>query len=70
MSTMKYSGTNPLERLHPGEPFFLIRAQDVYSPAAIQAYAAISQRHHEIHPVVTEFLEWQKANPDKVKKPD
>lgn len=70
MSTNKYAGINPLEKLHPGEPFFLIRAQDVYSPAAVQAYATISGQHHLIHPVVQEFLDWQKANPDKVKQPD
>lgn len=70
MSTNKYAGINPLDKLHPGEPFFMIRAQDVYSPAAVQAYAAISNNHKEIHPVINEFLEWQKANPDKVKQPD
>jgi hypothetical protein len=70
MSAFKYDGTNPLEKLHEGEPYFLIRAQDVYAPAAVQSYASISERHKEIHPIVQEFLNWQKANPDKVKKPD
>ena len=66
----KYDGINPLEKLHPGEPYFLIRAQDVFSPAAVQAYATISQQRKSLHTVIDAFLAWQKANPDKVKVPD
>lgn len=57
-------------KLHPGEPWFVVRAQDTFAPSAVQAYASISQRHHELHPVIEEFVAWQKANPDKVKIPD
>jgi hypothetical protein len=61
---------NPLDKLHPGEPYFLIRAQDRFAPAAVQAYAAISNRHKEIIPIVYDFVKWQEDNPDKVKTPD
>lgn len=66
----KYADTNPLEKLHPGEPFFFIRARDIFSPAVIQAYAAISHQHRELHPVLDEFVAWQNANPSLVKEPD
>ena len=66
---MKYD-SNPLEKLHPGEPFFFIRAQDVFSPAAVQAYATISRQHKELHPVIDAFREWQRANAHLVKIPD
>lgn len=65
-----YDGSNPLEKLHEGEPYFLIRAQDVFSPAAIQAYATISRNQKALHPVIEAFVAWQKENKDKVKKPD
>ena len=35
----KYEGLNPLERLHEGEPWFFIRAQDRFSVAAVRGYA-------------------------------
>jgi len=66
----KYVGINPIQKLHDGEPYFFIRAQDVFSPAAIQAYATISGDHRDLHPVIDEFVRWQKENPDKVKTPD
>lgn len=67
---MKYDHIDPRSKLHPGEPYFFIRAQDVFSPAAVQAYASISQRHKSIHPIIEAFVAWQKANPEKVKLPD
>jgi hypothetical protein len=66
----KYQGTNPIEKLHPGEPFFLIRAQDVFSPAAVMAYGNISNQQEDCHEIVERFLAWQKEHPDKVKRPD
>jgi hypothetical protein len=35
----KYQGQNPIERLHDGEPYFFIRAQDSLSGKAVSAYA-------------------------------
>lgn len=43
----KYEGVNPLERLHAGEPFFFIRAQDKLGPEAVQAYAHLLKRESE-----------------------
>ncbi len=37
----KYAGINPLDRLHPGEPYFFIRAQDRFSVEAIYDYALL-----------------------------
>ncbi len=37
----KYTGINPLDRLHPGEPYFFIRAQDRFSVEAIYDYALL-----------------------------
>lgn len=67
---MKYEGIDPRSKLHPGEPYFFIRAQDVFAPAAVQAYATMSHQHAELHPMIQAMVEWQRANPDKVKIPD
>ena len=37
----KYTNVNPLERLHPGEPYFFIRAQDRLSVEAVFAYSRL-----------------------------
>ena len=72
----KYANTNPLEKLHDGEPFFFVRAQDKFAPAVIKAYATLlsfegdKSIQREIHVLREEFISWQKANPDKVKHPD
>ena len=57
-------------KLHPGEPWFVIRGQDVFAPAAVQAYASLSQQHHELHPMIGAIVRWQEQNPTLVKKPD
>ena len=41
---MKYQGKNPLEKLHPGEPYFFIRAQDILSYATVREYAKLLMR--------------------------
>ena len=43
MRKPKYEGINPLERLHPGEPYFFIRAQDKLSVDAVIAYSKLLQ---------------------------
>ena len=57
-------------KLHPGEPWFVVRAQDMFAPAAVQAYASISGQHAELHQLIDAMREWQDANLDLVKKPD
>ena len=47
MKTPKYKGINPLERLHEGEPYFFIRAQDRLSPSAVVAYSELLQGEAE-----------------------
>ncbi len=39
----KYDGINPLERLHPDEPWFFVRGQDRLSVEAVRAYSVILQ---------------------------
>jgi hypothetical protein len=39
MKKPKYEGINPLDRLHPGEPYFFIRAQDKLSVEAVRHYS-------------------------------
>lgn len=46
--TPKYAGINPLERLHPGEPYFFIRAQDRLSVAAVIEYSHLL-RHESVN---------------------
>lgn len=45
--TMKYQGKNPLEKLHPGEPYFFIRAQDSLSSESVQHYASLLKRESD-----------------------
>lgn len=92
----KYQGVNPLSKLHSGEPYFFIRAQDRLSVEAVKHYALLLQEVAErvsrdtnlseadamsialsltdqsarLAEDVMQFVEWQKANPDKVKFPD
>ena len=44
----KYSGINPIERLHKGEPYFFIRAQDRLSTAAVIEYSHLL-RHESLN---------------------
>ena len=48
MKTPKYQGINPLERLHPNEPWFFIRAQDRLSTAAVIEYSHLL-RHESVN---------------------
>ena len=48
MKTPKYQGINPLERLHPNEPWFFIRAQDKLSVAAVIEYSHLL-RHESVN---------------------
>jgi hypothetical protein len=61
---------NILSKLHPGEPYFVIRAQDKFAPAAIQSYATLTGNQKSCHEIIEKVLSWQKSHPDKVKTPD
>ena len=39
--TFKYEGKNPLEKLHPREPYFFLRAQDTLSTQTVAFYAGL-----------------------------
>ena len=73
---MKYDGINPINLLHTGEPFFLIRAQDTLAAPAIMAYekllreAGDEEGAKEIHSIADAVWNWQLENSDKVKMPD
>ncbi len=43
MKKGKYEGINPLEKLHPNEPYFFLRAQDRLSVEAVFAYSRLLQ---------------------------
>lgn len=43
MRKPKYADVNPLTKLHPGEPYFFIRAQDKLSVDAVFAYSKLLQ---------------------------
>lgn len=71
----KYENTNPLEKLHAGEPYFFLRAQDIHAPYAVHEYArAVSvmdpKSGEECHAFALRMEQWQDENPDKVKQPD
>lgn len=73
---MKYQGINPLEKLHDGEPYFFIRAQDIHSATIVQSYASMLRSNgdhrgaNNVMEMVDQINQWQRDNPDKVKKPD
>jgi hypothetical protein len=59
-----------LSKLHPDEPYFVIRAQDKFAPAAIQAYATLTNQQKSCHQIMDKVLDWQRRNPKLVKHPD
>jgi len=73
---MKYKNKNPLEKLHEGEPYFFIRAQDKHSVRIVREYAKMLKNTGDIegYKGVLDFsdnmVDWQEANQDKVKLPD
>lgn len=71
----KYENTNPLEKLHEGEPYFFLRAQDIRAPYAVHEYAkAVAvmdpKAGEELHEFALRMELWQDENPDKVKQPE
>jgi hypothetical protein len=60
----------------PGEPWFLIRGQDRFAPAAIEAYTGLIEGSvpaamvDEVRQVAARVRQWQNDNPQQVKTPD
>jgi hypothetical protein len=44
MKKPKYADINPLTKLHPGEPFFFIRAQDKLSVDIVMEYSRLLEK--------------------------
>lgn len=75
MTIGKYEHINPLEKLHEGEPYFFLRAQDIHSTFAVRQYAdAVGVLNPKAKAECIAFAErmekWQNENPDKLKQPD
>jgi hypothetical protein len=72
----KYENENPLDKLHPGEPYFFIRAQDIHSAPIVQIYACMLRSKgddrgaNNVMQMVERINQWQEDHPDKVKNPD
>lgn len=65
--------------LHPGEPFFLVRGQDMLAENIVAIYGLLYGQAHGLQPgewpedleAMLEFIRtWQEANPGLVKRPD
>lgn len=72
----KYQGTNPLEKLHPGEPYFFLRAQDQLAPETVRKYAQmlriakLYKSSAECMRIANQMVTWQDQNPSLTKLPD
>lgn len=64
------------ERLHDGEPYFLIRGQDLLACVVLAHYAAAARAaglgdlSQAVAALTVDFAEWQHANRDLVHLPD
>lgn len=60
----------------PGEPWFLIRAQDRFAPAAVEAYGNLvggsvgAEMAADVRAVADEMRKWQAEHTELVKTPD
>jgi hypothetical protein len=66
----KYENTNPLEKLHAGEPYFFLRAQDMHSTYAVRQYAEAvgvldPKGKAECLAFADRMEKWQDENADK-----
>ncbi len=67
-----------VECVERDEPFFVLRAKDIFSVMAVHSYAKLTEEYGpldtEFHEHVTEAAQemrnWQLANPEHVKYPD
>jgi hypothetical protein len=78
MAEMKYGTvTSDRRTFHPGEPVFIVRAQDRLAPELLRRYytlclaAGCDDSHlSAIDDVRRSFTAWQAEHPDLVKIPD
>ena len=72
----KYEGVNPIDKLHPGEPYFFIRAQDRNAASAVRLYAELLRLTGEkkgcfdVLEFASKIERWQRKNNNLVKTPD
>jgi hypothetical protein len=66
-----------LSHLHPDEPIFVFRAQDILSVMVLSHYASLLEDYQQegtqlasVIDAANDFRSWQRANPGKVKLPD
>ena len=66
-----------LDRIHPGEPVYVLRAQDLHAPAVIRHWADLAQQRGtpmtkvaSARLVAQDMETWASANRTKVKVPD
>ncbi len=66
-----------LDKLHEGEPVYVVRAQDVHAPHVIRYWAALAQprgtplpKIASAHLLALEVEVWQRAHAGLVKVPD
>jgi hypothetical protein len=77
MAATKKTGVPCYDKAADDEPLFVLRASDPSAAATIRAWAFQASndghRHEKIVGALqdaADFVEWQKANPDRVKRPD
>lgn len=81
----KYEHIDPRSKLHEGEPYFFLRAQDVLAPAAVEAYAGmleaaakiggtagadLHRQAEDVRLFADRMRKWQTANWALTKLPD
>ncbi len=67
-----------LECMQSGEPFFVLRAKDIFAVMGVNNYSKLVDEygpldvefHAAVMDVAQEMREWQMANPERVKYPD
>jgi hypothetical protein len=73
---VKYRRDTPIgENLKDGEPFFLLRGQDLLAVPALMHYTRLAQNSapdvaQEMNAIVVQFMEYQAEHPTDVKVPD
>lgn len=72
----RHTITRPAPDLHDGEPYFVIRAQDILAPQAVMHYAALARKlgldhfAQEVEARAVELMHWQTEHAGLVKVPD
>ena len=65
-----------LDKVRPGEPIFVLRAQDLTAPSIIRSWLGRNlatlapEKVQETRGLLQSMEEWQRAHPDLAKQPD